>query len=122
MSIDRPYSRASLCAGSRREFLAQFGAGFTSIALSSLLEADGFFAKPDVTAALASDPMRVRPPHAPRPAKACIFLFMYGGPSQMDLFDYKPELNRRHGQTASLEQRRRDVKPGTLLGSKRNFR
>ena len=40
----------------------------------------------------------------------------------MDLFDYKPELNRRHGQTASLEQRRRDVKPGTLLGSKRTFR
>ena len=39
----------------------------------------------------------------------------------MDLFDYKPELNRRHGQTASLEQRRRDVKPGTLLGSKRTF-
>ncbi len=38
---------------------------------------------------------------SPLPAKAkrCIFLFMYGGPSQMDLFDYKPELQKRHGQT-----------------------
>ncbi|MFM7100599.1 MAG: DUF1501 domain-containing protein [Verrucomicrobiota bacterium] len=47
---------------------------------------------------------------------------MYGGPSQMDLFDYKPELQRRHGQTIDLEQRRRDVKPGKLLGSRRVFR
>ena len=117
-------SRASspLCAGSRRDFLAQFGAGFTGLALSGMLEADGFFARPDVAASVSSDPMRVKPPHLPTKAKACIFLFMYGGPSQMDLFDYKPELNRRHGQTASLEQRRRDVKPGTLLGSKRTFR
>ena len=100
-----------LCAGSRRDFLAQFGAGFTGLALSGMLEADGFFARPDVAASVSSDPMRVKPPHLPTKAKACIFLFMYGGPSQMDLFDYKPELNRRHGQTASLEQRRRDVKP-----------
>ena len=87
----RPRS-ASLCAGSRRDFLAQFGAGFTGLALSGLLEADGFFARPDVAASVSSDPMRVKPPHLPTKAKACIFLFMYGGPSQMDLFDYKPEL------------------------------
>jgi hypothetical protein len=113
---------ASLKNASRRDFLAQFGAGFTSLALSGMLEADGFFARPEVAASASMDPMRVKPPHLPTKAKACIFLFMYGGPSQMDLFDYKPELNRRHGQTASLEQRRRDVKPGTLLGSKRTFR
>ncbi|MFM7555899.1 MAG: DUF1501 domain-containing protein, partial [Verrucomicrobiota bacterium] len=122
MSTEPRPRPASLCAGSRRDFLAQFGAGFTSLALSGMLEADGFFARPEVAASLGSDPMRVKPPHRPAKAKACIFLFMYGGPSQMDLFDYKPELNRRHGQTASLEQRRRDVKPGTLLGSKRTFR
>ena len=122
MSTESRPRSASLCAGSRRDFLAQFGAGFTGLALSGLLEADGFFARPDVAASVSSDPMRVKPPHLPTKAKACIFLFMYGGPSQMDLFDYKPELNRRHGQTASLEQRRRDVKPGTLLGSKRTFR
>ncbi|MBN8247629.1 MAG: DUF1501 domain-containing protein [Verrucomicrobia bacterium] len=117
----RPRNR-NLCAGSRRDFLAQCGAGFTSLALTGLLEADGFFQRPAVAATLPADPMAVRPPLLPARAKACIFLFMYGGPSQMDLFDYKPELNRRHGQTASLEQRRRDVKPGVLLGSKRTFR
>jgi len=122
MSIKDGSGKSPLCAGSRREFLAQFGAGFTSLALSGLLEADGFFQRPEVAAGLAVDPMRVRPPHRPAKARSVIFLFMYGGPSQMDLFDYKPELNRRHGQTASLEQRRRDVKPGKLLGSQRTFR
>ena len=122
MSTNSRPQNQPVCSGSRRDFLAQFGAGFTSLALSGMLEADGFFARPDVAASVSSDPMRVKPPHLPTKAKACIFLFMYGGPSQMDLFDYKPELNRRHGQTASLEQRRRDVKPGTLLGSKRTFR
>lgn len=122
MSIDRPLHKSPLCAGSRREFLWQMGAGFTGLALTGLLDADGFFGNRAVAAALSSDPMAVRPPHAPAKAKSIIFLFMYGGPSQMDLFDYKPELNRRHGQTASLEQRRRDVKPGKLLGSRRTFR
>src|SRR5262245_33578119 len=65
--------------------------------------------------------MTPHPAHLPRRAKSCIFLFMYGGPSQMDLFDYKPELNKRHGQTANLEQRRRNVAAGKLLGSKRTF-
>jgi hypothetical protein len=126
MSIDamhpeQPWKKR-LCAGNRREFLWQMGAGFGGLALTGLLDADGFFGSRAVAAGLRSEPLAPRPPHRPAPAKACIFLFMYGGPSQMDLFDYKPELNRRHGQTANLEQRRRDVKPGTLLGSKRTFR
>ena len=65
--------------------------------------------------------MLLKPAHIPTKAKSCIFLFMYGGPSQMDLFDYKPELQKRNGQTASLEVRKRDVKPGKLLGTKREF-
>ena len=66
-------------------------------------------------------------PLAPLPApfaakaKRCIFLFMYGGPSQMDLFDYKPELQKRHGQTVNVEVRRDLVVPQTLLASKRQF-
>lgn len=111
-----------LCAGSRREFLWEMGAGFGGLALTALLEADGFFSGPASAASLPGNPLFPKPALLPGKAKSVIFLFMYGGPSQMDLFDYKPELNKRHGQTASLEQRRRDVRPGKLLGSQRTFR
>ena len=117
--------------GARRRFLRQMGAGFTGLALAGLMEEDGFHGgralaadhgvTPGAGPALGN-PMAERPPHRRAPAKACIFLFMYGGPSQMDLFDYKPELQRRHGQSINVEQRRRDVKQGRLLGSRREFR
>jgi hypothetical protein len=112
----------SLCAGTRREFLWQMGAGFTGLALTTLLDQDGSFGSKASAAALPSTPMSPRVAHRPLRAKSCIFLFMYGGPSQMDLFDYKPELQKRHGQTANLEQRRRSVQAGKLLGSKREFK
>jgi hypothetical protein len=104
------------------------GAGFTGLALTALLDKDGFFggramaAAPTIPGAPDLNPMAPRIAHRPVRAKSCIFLFMYGGPSQMDLFDYKPELQKRHGQTANLEQRRRSVQEGKLLGSKRTFR
>jgi hypothetical protein len=111
------------CAGSRREFLWQMGAGFTGLALTALLDQDGFFMRQayGAPAGNVGDLMSPKPPQLPTRAKACIFLFMYGGPSQMDLFDFKPELQKRDGQTANLEVRKRDVKPGKLLGSKRRF-
>ena len=116
----------SVCAGNRREFLWQMGAGFTGLALTALLDQDGFFGASARAASssgpkLTPSPMAPRAAHVPLRAKSCIFLFMYGGPSQIDLFDYKPELNKRHGQTAELEQRRRAVSAGKLLGSKRHF-
>src|ERR1043165_4872148 len=115
----RPYNP---CAGTRREFLWQMGAGFTGLALTALLDQDGFFgATARAANTMVTTPMSPRPAHRLLGAKSCIFLFMYGGPSQMDLFDYKPELQKRHGQTANLEQRRRSVAPGKLLGSKRAF-
>src|SRR5213592_3567658 len=101
----------SVCAGSRREFLWQMGAGFAGVALTALLDGDGFFTRQ----ALADTPLAPRPAHFPAKAKSCIFLFMYGGPSQMDLFDYKPELQKRDGQTVDLELRRRSVQSGKLL-------
>ena len=115
--ISRP---SPLGIGSRRQFLWEMGGGFAGMALASLLDQDGFGRALAGTSApgLPGE----RPPPLPAKARTCIFLFMYGGPSQMDLFDYKPGLNRRHGQTANLEQRRNDVKAGTLLGSKREFR
>jgi hypothetical protein len=45
-----------------------------------------------------ANPLAVKPPHFPAKAKRVIFLFLVGGPSQMDLFDPKPELAKRHGQ------------------------
>src|SRR6188474_1037475 len=97
------------------------GAGFTGLALTALLDQDGFFGSRAIAAPLGTTLMTPRPAHVPLRAKSCIFLFMYGGPSQMDLFDYKPELQKRNGQTANLEQRRNEVKPGKLLASKRQW-
>ncbi|MSU85709.1 MAG: DUF1501 domain-containing protein [Pedosphaera sp.] len=98
------------------------GAGFTGLALTGLLDQDGFFAPKATAASASSNPMLPRVAHLPKHAKSCIFLFMYGGPSQMDLFDYKSELQKRSGQTANLERRRRDVRAGKILGSKRIFK
>src|SRR2546423_323733 len=78
----------------RREFLWQMGGGFVGTALTYLLARDGFFAR----AAPAPNPLAPRKPHFPAKARACICLFMYGGPSQVDLWDPKPELAKRTGQ------------------------
>lgn len=72
----------------RREFLKTSAGPCASMALSSLMARD----------ARATNPLAARMAHhAPR-AKSMIFMFMVGGPSQMDLFDPKPELNRMNGQ------------------------
>jgi hypothetical protein len=72
-------------AVSRRRLLAQSACGFAGLALADLLQA-------------AQNPLAARlPGHRPK-AKRVIFLFMGGGPSQMDLFDPKPFIERRHGQ------------------------
>ncbi|HXI49925.1 MAG TPA: DUF1501 domain-containing protein [Candidatus Saccharimonadales bacterium] len=111
----------NLCAGTRREFLWQAGAGFAGLALTALLDQDGFFQGPAAAAVPAVSLGTVRPPHQPLRAKACIFLFMYGGPSQMDLFDYKPELQKRDGQSVDMEIRRRSVQSSKLLASRRTW-
>src|SRR5580704_8527470 len=92
------------CGRTRREFLWEAGAGFTGVALTALLDRDGFFngaARAGMASPKHSLDMPLSPLPPPLPAKAtrCIFLFMYGGPSQMDLFDYKPELQKRHGES-----------------------
>jgi hypothetical protein len=114
------------CGRTRREFLWETGAGFTGVALTALLDRDGFFGRTARAASTAAKhsldkPLSPLPPPLPAKAKRCIFLFMYGGPSQMDLFDYKPELQKRHGQTVNVEVRRGLIQPQTLMGSKRKF-
>jgi hypothetical protein len=110
------------CTGTRREFLWQIGAGFAGVALTVLLEQDGFFARHASAAETYQSPLAPKPPHFAARAKHCIFLFMYGGPSQVDTFDYKPELQRRDGQTVSIEMRRRSFQQQRLLASRQKFR
>src|SRR5262245_60581621 len=112
------FHKKPLCGGTRREFLWQTGAGFAGVALAALLDRDGFF---EQRAFGAEQPSKIKLPARRSRVKSCIFLFMYGGPSQMDLFDYKPELQKADGKTVNLELRRHDVKPGTLLASRRKW-
>ncbi|MBN8249145.1 MAG: DUF1501 domain-containing protein [Verrucomicrobia bacterium] len=77
----------------RREFLGRLGAGFGSVALSALA---AWEARAETRDPL--NPFAPRPPERPARARSVIFLFMVGGPSQVDTFDYKPELQRLHGQ------------------------
>src|SRR6516162_5903143 len=114
------------CGRSRREFLWQMGGGFVGTALTYLLAQDGFFARA-ATPSLAlgaSDPLAPKKPHFPAKARACICLFMYGGPSQVDLWDPKPELTKRTGQpmpNLDDDPLFKGRNPGTLLGSKYRF-
>lgn len=78
---------------SRRRFLHQAGLGCGSLALASLLHQEGF------AAPSTANPLATRAPHFAAKAKSVIWLFMTGGPSQVDTFDYKPELQKRDGQS-----------------------
>ena len=93
---------------SRREMLRTSSAGFGGLALAALLGEEAAAAQltPRVDAGVAADPLAPRPPHfAPR-AKRVIFLFMHGGPSQVDTFDYKPLLQRDHGKPLPFKRPR----------------
>src|SRR6516165_2489757 len=92
------------CGRTRREFLWETGCGFTGTALAGLLSADGFFGGAARAAGQEPhvNPLAPRRPHFPPKARACIFLFMYGGPSHVDTFDYKPELYRLDGRTIQV--------------------
>jgi hypothetical protein len=102
------------------------GAGFAGLALMSLLEADGFFGAKaragERAAGPGADPLATKPPRLKTRAKSCIFLFMFGGPSQLDLFDYKPALQQRDGQTIDNEFRRNTKTKAVLQASRRTFR
>src|SRR5438105_12473190 len=79
---------------SRRDFLARAGGGFGALALSWLLARDGFGGEKTT----AGNPLAAKKPHHEPKAKSIIFMFMVGGPSQVDLFDPKPELAKWQGK------------------------
>jgi hypothetical protein len=79
----------------RRAFLRRAGCGFGALALTGLISQEGLLAHEDER---RLHPLAPRKPHFPARAKSVIWLFMNGGPSQVDTWDYKPQLARRDGQ------------------------
>lgn len=107
----------TISSSTRREFLETTGMGVGSLALAGLMSADG-----SVSAANSNvNPLLKKPPHfAPR-AKSVIHLFMNGGPSHVDTFDYKPALERLHGKKGGTH-RNTERPTGTVMKSPWKFR
>ena len=90
-----PFPLSPRVGYSRRKFLQTAACGFGSIALNALLTEH---------ALAAANPFAPRAPHFAARAKRVIFLFMAGGPSQHDLFDYKPQLKAEEGKKPNIPQ------------------
>ncbi len=105
---------------SRREWLAQFGGGIAGLAFVDMQ----FQEKLQAAEQSSSNPLAPKSPHFEPKAKAVISLFMSGGLSQVDSFDPKPELTRRHLEAPprSLNIETFFPNPGTLLKSPFTFR
>ncbi len=99
----------------RRDFLQRTGAGLGMMALAELLQADSG----------TPNPLAPRPPHYPAKARSVIFLFMAGAPSQFDLFEDKPDLQRLDGQPIPDSMRGLLVdefkKNARIMGTPRRF-
>jgi uncharacterized protein (DUF1501 family) len=102
-------------AVSRRWFFKQCGVGLATIALGQLFQQEGWA----VPSPAAVNPLAPRLPHFKPRAKRVIYLFMGGGPSQLDLFDYKPTLSRYNGKPVPKEvvmgQKYAFIKPDAAL-------
>jgi hypothetical protein len=105
----------------RRAFLAQAGNGFGLLALSWLMGRESAGGPSGLV-----NPLAPRPPHFPPRAERVISLFMHGGPSHLETFDPKPELQRLAGrplpESFGPVQTRRKVAHNPLLGTLRTFR
>ena len=107
-------------AHTRRDFLTTSSCGLGGVALSHMLAGDA-------QAATGAPPLAPKPPHFAPKAKNCIFIFMAGAPSQLDLFDPKPKLNELHGKKmdAGLLKGKRFAfikkESAVLMGSSRKF-
>src|SRR5438477_7652905 len=100
----------------RRHLLQSSALGFANLALAGLLsESRG--------QQVAAKPLAPRAPHFEPKAKRVLFLFMHGGPSQVDTFDYKPLLERDHGKPLPFPKPRVVSSPtGNLLRSPFKFK
>ncbi|WP_159730837.1 DUF1501 domain-containing protein [Methylosinus sp. Ce-a6] len=83
---------------SRREWLRSAAYGVGGFAVSGMMPGGGWFGAPDANAAAFVDPLAPKQPHFPAKVKSVIWLHLDGAPSTLDLYDYKPELERLAGQ------------------------
>jgi hypothetical protein len=93
---DSPLDHARLL--DRREFLGEMGTGLGSIALAWLLAQEAAAGSVGQLPTKADDPLAPRPSHFPAKAKRVVQIFCPGAASQIDLWEYKPELEKRHGE------------------------
>ncbi|MCB1236293.1 MAG: DUF1501 domain-containing protein, partial [Verrucomicrobiae bacterium] len=122
--------RLESLAKTRREFFTTCAGGLGGAALTAMLAEDGAFAAGEAKRVATADvnPLAPKRGDFPAKAKACIFIFMAGAPSQLDLFDHKPKLKELDGQKLpeSLVKNMRfaflQKDTATLLGSRREFR
>lgn len=92
----------NFCNRTRREFLWQTGGGFGAAALAGMLGGDGFFNSAQAAPAVRN-PLAAKVPSGIGKAKSVIFLFMYGGPSHIDTFDYKPDMVGMDNKTIDVK-------------------
>jgi hypothetical protein len=110
-------------ACNRRDFFTTGVSGLGGLAVASLLAEDGLLP----AAGSQANPLAVKPPHFAPKAKACIFVFLAGAPSHVDLYDPKPVLNERHGKPLpeSMTEKVRfafiQKDSAILMGSPRKF-
>lgn len=110
---------------SRRDFLFRAGEGISGVALAHMLHQEGLLAaEPGCDASGITSPIAPREPHFKPRAKAIISLFMSGGVSHIDSFDYKPMLEKYHGQplTGKGTVEVRQGFPGPLMKSPFSFK
>ena len=95
----------NFCGRTRREFFWEAGGGFAGTALAGMLGSN-YFANQSVAADGVTEfknPLAPKEPHFPAKAKSVIFLFMYGGPSHIDTFDYKPNMKGMDNKTVKVK-------------------
>jgi hypothetical protein len=109
------------CGRTRREFLWEIGGGFGAVALTGLLAKD---ATASETLPKFVNPLAPRMPHYSGKARSVIFLFMYGGPSHIETFDYKPKLYPLDGKTIEVKTfgRGGHRNQGRVVGPKWQFK
>lgn len=119
----KPKKNPDFCGKvNRREFLSTVGGGFPALALTGLLGQEGVFRS--ARAATAVNPLAEQAPMYRGKAKSVIFLFMYGGPSHIDTFDYKPKMTGMDGKTIEVKTFGRGGKKneGRIVEPKWKFR
>ena len=112
MSIIDPHTSPLI---SRRHLIRRAGGGFGALALAGLLKQEGLLgAEARAETSLAINPLAERPAHFPVKAKRVIWLFINGGPSHVDTWDYKPELAKRDGKALPNFDKKTGFFPGSV--------